>query len=95
MIHVAHFIMRGHRRVAIRTVDTDVVALSVTVAAKFISLSMRINRSKALPMFHRLTGCDSVSSFAGRGKKLSWGVWNVFHSLTDDLLILTPLFITF
>ena len=34
MIHVADCVMRGHRCVAIRTVDTDVVALSVTVAAK-------------------------------------------------------------
>ena len=30
MIHVAERVKRGHRRVAIKTVDTDVVALSVT-----------------------------------------------------------------
>ena len=34
MIHVADSVKRGHRRVAIRTVDTDVVALSVTVAVE-------------------------------------------------------------
>ena len=27
-------------------------------------------RCKALPMFHAITGCDTVSSFAGRGEKL-------------------------
>lgn len=26
----------------------------------------------ALPMFHAYTGCDIVSSFATRGKKLEW-----------------------
>ena len=46
-------------------------------------------------MFHSLTGCDTVSSFAGRGKKLSWGVWNVFPALTDALLSVTPQSITF
>ena len=34
MIHFADCVKRGHRRVAIRTVDTDVVALSVTFAAE-------------------------------------------------------------
>ena len=34
-------------------------------------------------MFHSLTGCDTVSSFAGRGKKLSRGIWNVFPALID------------
>ena len=63
MIHVAHFIMRGHRRVAIRTVDTDVVALSATVAAKFISLSMRINRSKAPPPPQCFTDSPAVTVF--------------------------------
>ena len=26
-------------------------------------------KSRALPMFHALTGCDTVSSFVGYGKK--------------------------
>ena len=31
-----------------------------------------------LPMFHAFTGCDTVSSFCGRGKKTEWNAWNVF-----------------
>ena len=33
--------------------------------------------SATLPLFHALTGCDTVSSFAGIGKKTSWAAWNV------------------
>ena len=47
------------------------------------------NRSKALPLFHALTGCDTVSSFANRGKKSAWSVWNSFPSFTTALLDLS------
>ena len=39
------------------------------VAAHKIALKLGSEKSKALPMFHALTGCDTVSFFAGRGKK--------------------------
>ena len=31
-----------------------------------------------LPVFHALTGCDTVSAFSGRGKKTAWNTWEVF-----------------
>ena len=31
------------------------------------------------PMFHALTGCDTVSIVAGHGKKTAWSTW---HALT-------------
>lgn len=37
-------------------------------------------------MFHALTGCDTVSSFVGHGKKTAWAVWNSLPELTDALL---------
>ena len=37
-------------------------------------------------MFHALTGCDTVSSFAGHDKKSAWVIWNVLPELTDALL---------
>ena len=37
-------------------------------------------------MFHALTGCDTVSSFVGHGKKTAWAVWNSFPDLTNVLL---------
>ena len=44
---------------------------------------------RTLPMFQSLTECDTVSSFAGRGKKTCWEVWHVFPELTAALLRLS------
>ena len=38
-----------------------------------------------LPVFHVFTGCDTVSEFAGRGKKTAWETWKSFPSVTDAL----------
>lgn len=40
-------------------------------------------KSLALPMFHSITGCDTVSSFAGRGKRTAWGIWNLYPEVTE------------
>lgn len=40
-------------------------------------------------MFHALTGCDTVSSFVGHGKKGAWATWKVLPQLTEALLTLT------
>ena len=45
--------------------------------------------SCVLPLFHSFTGCDTVSSFAGRGKKTAWSVWKTFPELTHALQTLT------
>ena len=45
-------------------------------------------RSKALPMFHSITGCDTVSFFSGRGKTSAWDVWSVFPQITDTFSML-------
>ena len=36
-----------------------------------------------------MTGCDTVSSFAGHGKKTAWAVWSVFPELTHALVKLS------
>ena len=46
------------------------------------------DKSLALPMFHALTGCDTVSAFVGHGKKTAWATWNSLPELTDALLTL-------
>ena len=33
-------------------------------------------------MFHAFTGCDTVSSFGGRGKKTAWDTWKAFDNVT-------------
>ena len=39
--------------------------------------------SATLPLFHALTGCDTVSSFAGIRKKTTWAAWNVYPEVTE------------
>ena len=36
----------------------------------------------ALPMFHAFTGCDTVSSFGGRGKRTAWDTWKAYKDVT-------------
>ena len=52
------------------------------IAAHKIANRLGPGRSRALPMFHALTGCDTVSSFVGHGKKTAWNTWNVLPELT-------------
>ena len=51
------------------------------LAAHTIAATLGRERNFVLPMFHALTGCDTVSFFASRGKKTAWDVWGVFPSL--------------
>ena len=34
-------------------------------------------------MFHAFTGCDTVSSFDGRGKKTAWDTWMTFDDAEE------------
>ncbi len=36
----------------------------------------------ALPFFHSLTGCDTVSFFGGKSKKTAWNNWKSYDSVT-------------
>ena len=47
------------------------------------------NCCNALPFFHAFTGCDTVSSFAGHGKKTAWETWNSFPDVTSAFLQLS------
>ncbi len=106
LLHANHAALRGHLKILIRTVDTDVVVLAVSVAETLYELWLAFGTGKyfrhlaahniagpkkaqALPMFHALTGCDTVSSFVGHGKKTSWTTWNALPQLTDALLTLS------
>ena len=54
-----------------------------------IVASIGPSKSQALPMFHAYTGCDTVSSFATRGKKSAWDTWRVFEEATATFLVLS------
>lgn len=58
------------------------------IAAHKLAASLGPDISKALPVFHAITGCDTVSSFAGRGKITAWAVWDIFPEVTNAFLTL-------
>ncbi len=106
LLHASHAARQGHQKMLIRTVDTDVVVLAISVVqhlpagtelwlafgvgkgfrylpAHEMAAGLGPQKARALPMFHAQTGCDTVSSFAGHGKKSAWAVWAVLPELTD------------
>ena len=58
------------------------------MAAHQIAASLGPEMSCMLQVFHALTGCDTVSSFAGHGKKTAWSTWKSLPEQTDTLLML-------
>jgi len=61
------------------------------IAAHIIALSLGVDKSRALPFFHALTGCDTTSCFFHRGKKSAWETWNVYPEVTQAFLELCDL----
>ena len=47
------------------------------------------DKSRALPVFHAYTGCDTVSLFNTRGKKTAWETWKAFEEVTATFLALS------
>ena len=43
-------------------------------------------RSRSLPVFHALTGCDTTSAFKGKGKKTAWQAWQIYEAVTDTFV---------
>jgi len=39
------------------------------------------DKSLAVPVFHSFTGCDTTSTFFGRGKKSAWEAWNCYKDV--------------
>ena len=59
------------------------------LAAHKMAIALEMKKAKALPLFHALTGCDTMSSFVGHGKKTTWSTWNMQPQLTDAMLKLS------
>ena len=105
IFHISDAVSRGHKRVSIRTVDTDVLVLAVAsfhkikpdelwvilntgpslryIAVHELIATMDPKYCSGLPIFHALTGCDTVPAFSGRGKKTTWATWSAFPEVTD------------
>ena len=44
------------------------------------------SKSRSLPVFHALSGCDTTSAFKGKGKKSFWQVWNSYEDVTHTFV---------
>ena len=53
------------------------------LAAHEMAAALGPNKCQGLPFFHAVTGCDTVSSFGGRGKKKAWETWKACDEVTD------------
>lgn len=84
MLHVKDSAVCGNQKIMIRTIDTDVVVLAISIfhiipinelwmafgtgkhfrylAVHDIARALGHERSKALPLFHAMTGCDTGNS---------------------------------
>jgi hypothetical protein len=60
------------------------------IAAHELAAALGASKAKALPVFHAFTGCDTISCFAGKGKKSAWETWNNFPAVRDAFLELLP-----
>ena len=50
---------------------------------------MGADKARCLPLFYGMTGCDTVPSFNGIGKKKAWDVWHTFTEVTETFLRLS------
>ena len=55
------------------------------LAAHELAVNLWPDKSLALPMFHALTRCVSMSAFYGHGKRTAWVTWNLLPELTSAL----------
>jgi len=53
-----------------------------------ICASLGESQSKALPVFHAFSGCDTNSAFSGKGKKSVWQAWQIYDDVTETFVFL-------
>ena len=51
------------------------------IPAHDIAKELGCEKALSLPMFHAFTGCNTVSSFAGREKKTAFDIWKSFNEI--------------
>ena len=54
-----------------------------------ITTSLTQQQCEALPFFHAVTGCDTVSYFAGKGKKTAFQAWKSNPEVTEIFCVLS------
>ena len=90
MLHCAHAYHHGMKKIMLHATGKDVqkeceiwLAFGHSknfryVAAHTIAVELEDNLSKGLLFMHAFSGCDTVSSFCGIGKKTVFDVWLSF-----------------
>ena len=59
------------------------------ISTDIICEALGPRKAKALPLFHAITGCDTTSSFHGKGKTSAWNVWNALDADSSSNLLLS------
>ena len=59
------------------------------IAIHEIANSLSPSMCSALPMFHAMTGCDTVSFFYRRGKSKAWETWAAYPDVTEAFQMMT------
>ena len=54
--------------------------------AHLFAKALGSSKSRCLPLFHTLTGCDTTSFFARHGKRTTWTTWENFPDVTCAFL---------
>ena len=71
------------------------VAFGMGRSFKYISINkicaaLGEQKSRSLPVFHALSGCDTMSAFNGKGKRSAWQAWELCsHTVTPSLEFLS------
>ena len=45
-------------------------------------------KSQALRVFHAFSGCETISDFRGKGKKLVWQAWQAYKDIKETFVYL-------
>ena len=58
------------------------------ISGNRVCVSLGEIRSRCLPVFHALSGCDTTSAFVGKGKQSAWQAWQLYNEVTPTLVSL-------
>ncbi|KAJ7331188.1 hypothetical protein OS493_020892 [Desmophyllum pertusum] len=56
------------------------------ISVNIICAGLGEARSRSLPVFHALSGCDTTSTFYGKGKKSAWQAWELYPDVTPPFI---------
>ena len=54
------------------------------ISINLICASLGKSKSQSLPVLHAFSGCDTTSSFNGKGKKSVWQAWQEYQDVTPS-----------